>query len=142
MEMELDNRGNATVGGVFVPAKIVQFAALIRELTEDEFALMSHLLRCTSGTMLARFPKLPGKTKTDKNLYDLLVENYPPQYKIQVIKNVREMTGLGLYETKLMCEKLPCVVKSGITRYEADKMRSQLEKDAPGIDVAMELSLL
>lgn len=142
MNIECDKNGNAVVEAVFVPAKIVQFAALIRELNDDEFGLMSHLLRNADGTMLARFPKLPGKEKVDGVRYDLLIESYPVQCKIQVIKNVCEMTGLGLYEAKVMSEKLPCVVKSRVSKYEAEKMRSQFEKDCPGIEVVFERSLL
>lgn len=51
--------------------------------------------------------------------------------KIQVIKEVRSITGLGLKEAKAVVDEAPSPVKEGIARDEADELKAQLE-DAGG----------
>ncbi|MCW2925279.1 MAG: ribosomal protein [Thermoleophilia bacterium] len=48
--------------------------------------------------------------------------------KIQVIKAVRELTGLGLKEAKELVDAAPKVIKDGVTKDEADKMVATLEE--------------
>ena len=55
--------------------------------------------------------------------------------KINVIKEVRAITGLGLKEAKDMVEAAPKVVKEGVEKEEADKIKKQLE--AAGAKVAL-----
>jgi large subunit ribosomal protein L7/L12 len=47
--------------------------------------------------------------------------------KIQVIKEVRAITGLGLKEAKELVESAPAPVKEGIDKEEADKIKEQIE---------------
>jgi large subunit ribosomal protein L7/L12 len=47
--------------------------------------------------------------------------------KIEVIKEVRAITGLGLKEAKDLVEGAPKPVKEGVTKDEAEKIRKQLE---------------
>ncbi len=48
--------------------------------------------------------------------------------KIEVIKEVRALTGLGLKEAKDLVEAAPKAVKEGVNKEEADKMKATLEK--------------
>jgi large subunit ribosomal protein L7/L12 len=48
--------------------------------------------------------------------------------KIEVIKEVRALTGLGLKEAKDLVEGAPKTVKEGVSKEEADKMKATLEK--------------
>jgi large subunit ribosomal protein L7/L12 len=48
--------------------------------------------------------------------------------KIQVIKVVRAVTGLGLKEAKELVDNAPSAVKEGVTKEEADQVKSQLEE--------------
>ena len=48
--------------------------------------------------------------------------------KIEVIKEVRALTGLGLKEAKDLVEGAPKTVKEGVTKDEADKIKATLEK--------------
>jgi len=48
--------------------------------------------------------------------------------KVQVIKAVRAITGLGLKEAKTLVESAPSVVKEGIPKDEADKIKKDLEE--------------
>jgi len=55
--------------------------------------------------------------------------------KIQVIKVVRAVTGLGLKEAKALVDEAPKAVKEGIDRDEADKLKSELEEAGASVEV-------
>ena len=55
--------------------------------------------------------------------------------KIQVIKEVRAITGLGLKEAKDVVDGAPQAVKSGIPRDEADKIKAQLEEAGASVEI-------
>lgn len=55
--------------------------------------------------------------------------------KIQVLKVLRELTGLGLKEAKDMIDNLPKVVKEGVTKEEAQNMKSKLEEVGAAIEL-------
>ena len=55
--------------------------------------------------------------------------------KIQVIKVVREITGLGLKEAKDLVDGAPQAVKAGVTKDEAATIRTKLEEQGASVDV-------
>ena len=55
--------------------------------------------------------------------------------KIEVIKEVRALTGLGLKEAKDLVEAAPKAVKEGVTKDEAAKMKATLEKVGAKVEV-------
>jgi large subunit ribosomal protein L7/L12 len=55
--------------------------------------------------------------------------------KIQVIKVVRAITGLGLKEAKDLVDSAPKPVKEGVTREEADSIKAQLEEAGASVEV-------
>ncbi|MBA3645758.1 MAG: 50S ribosomal protein L7/L12 [Gemmatimonadaceae bacterium] len=55
--------------------------------------------------------------------------------KIQVIKVVRELTGLGLKEAKDLVDSAPSVVKAGVTKEEAASMKAKLEEQGATVEV-------
>jgi large subunit ribosomal protein L7/L12 len=55
--------------------------------------------------------------------------------KIQVIKVVRSITGLGLKEAKDLVDSAPKPVKEGVTREEADSIKAQLEEAGASVEV-------
>jgi large subunit ribosomal protein L7/L12 len=57
------------------------------------------------------------------------------QQKIQVIKVVRAITGLGLKEAKDVVDGAPNAVKEGVTREEADSLKAQLEEAGASVEI-------
>jgi large subunit ribosomal protein L7/L12 len=55
--------------------------------------------------------------------------------KIQVIKVVRAITGLGLKEAKDLVDGAPGPVKEGVNREEADSVKAQLEEAGAGVEI-------
>ena len=55
--------------------------------------------------------------------------------KIQVIKVVRSVTGLGLKEAKDLVDGAPNAVKEGVPQEEADQIKAQLEEAGAGVEI-------
>src|SRR2546423_1661792 len=55
--------------------------------------------------------------------------------KIQVIKVVREITGLGLKEAKDLVDGAPQAVKAGVSKDEANAIKTKLEEQGAGVEV-------
>ncbi len=62
----------------------------------------------------------------EKTEFDVLLASYGEK-KINVIKEVRAMTGLGLKEAKDLVESAPKVVKEGLKKEEAEEIKKKLE---------------
>ncbi|KAF8070844.1 hypothetical protein N665_1130s0021 [Sinapis alba] len=78
-----------------------------------------------------------GETKTaEKTTFDVKLEKFEAASKIKVIKELRAFTELGLKEAKDLVEKSPVVVKTGLTKEEAEKIMEKLK--AVGASVALE----
>jgi len=63
----------------------------------------------------------------EKDEFDVVLEGTGDK-KIQVIKVVRELTGLGLKEAKDLVDSAPGTVKEGLTKADAEQMKAKLEE--------------
>ena len=73
----------------------------------------------------------PAEEKTE---FDLILTSFGDK-KIQVIKVVRELTGLGLKEAKDLVEGVPKPVKEGVSKEEAAAMKKKLEEAGGTVEV-------
>ncbi|MCI0682714.1 MAG: 50S ribosomal protein L7/L12 [Gemmataceae bacterium] len=81
------------------------------------------------GVVVAAAPggAAPAPAPEVKTEFTVVLEGYDPAKKINVIKVVREITGLGLKEAKDLVEGAPKPVKENIAKEEAEKIKKQLE---------------
>ena len=70
----------------------------------------------------------------EKTSFDVVL-NAAGQQKIQVIKVVRAITGLGLKEAKDLVDSSPKAVKEGVAQDEADSIKAQLEEAGATVEV-------
>jgi large subunit ribosomal protein L7/L12 len=70
----------------------------------------------------------------EKTSFDVVL-NAAGGQKIQVIKVVRAITGLGLKEAKDLVDSAPKAVKEGVAQDEADSIKAQLEEAGATVDV-------
>ena len=75
-----------------------------------------------------------GAAAEEKTSFDVVLTG-AGQQKIQVIKVVRAITGLGLKEAKDLVDGAPNPVKEGINREEADSIKAQLEEAGASVEV-------
>src|SRR2546421_8307747 len=69
----------------------------------------------------------PAAKPEEKTEFTVVLEGFDAAKKINVIKVVRELTGLGLKEAKELVEGFPKPVKENISKEDAEKMKKQLE---------------
>lgn len=70
----------------------------------------------------------------EKSEFDVVMTDFGAN-KINVIKAIRAITGLGLKEAKDMVEKTPATVKEGIAKDEAEEVKKQLEEAGAKVDL-------
>jgi large subunit ribosomal protein L7/L12 len=70
----------------------------------------------------------------EKTEFDVILTG-PGEKKLEVIKVVREITGLGLKEAKDLVDQAPKPVKQAITKDEAEKIRGQIEGAGGKVEV-------
>jgi large subunit ribosomal protein L7/L12 len=75
-----------------------------------------------------------GAAAEEKTAFDVVLTNAGGQ-KIQVIKVVRAVTGLGLKEAKDLVDGAPNPVKEGVPQEEADSIKTQLEEAGAEVEV-------
>ncbi len=75
-----------------------------------------------------------GAAAEEKSEFDVVLTGAGDK-KIQVIKVVRAITGLGLKEAKDLVDGAPAAVKEGIAQDEADSIKAQLEEAGAAVEV-------
>ena len=79
-------------------------------------------------------PAAGGAEVEEKTAFDVILTGAGAQ-KIQVIKVVRAVTGLGLKEAKDLVDGAPQPVKEGVNQEEADSIKAQLEEAGATVEV-------
>lgn len=77
----------------------------------------------------------PAEAKEEKTTFDVILKQFGDK-KIQVIKEVRALTGLGLKEAKDLVEGAPKPVKQGLSKEDAEAARKQLEAAGAVVELA------
>lgn len=75
-----------------------------------------------------------GAAAEEKTEFDVILTAFGDK-KIQVIKEVRAITGLGLKDAKTLVDGVPKPVKEGVPKDEAEKIKSQLEEAGAQVEV-------
>jgi len=77
----------------------------------------------------------PAAAAEEKTSFDVVLKNGGDK-KIQVIKVVREATGLGLAEAKALVDGAPKPVKQGLAKDEAESLKKKLEEQGATVELA------
>ena len=75
-----------------------------------------------------------GAAEEEKTSFDVVLSAAGDK-KIQVIKVIRELTGLGLKEAKAVADEAPAPVKEGVAKDEADQMKAKLEEAGATVEL-------
>jgi large subunit ribosomal protein L7/L12 len=75
-----------------------------------------------------------GEAAEEQTAFDVVLTG-AGEKKIQVIKVVRAVTGLGLKEAKDLVDGAPAAVKEGVTQEEADSVKAQLEEAGASVEL-------
>ena len=126
--------------------KVDQVAEQLDQLTLLEAAQLSKLLQEKWGVSAAApmaVAAMPGMAmpgagapaaEEEKTEFDLVLTGAGDK-KIQVIKVVRELTGLGLKEAKAVVDEAPKPVKEKVSKAEAEDMKKKLEEVGAAVEI-------
>jgi large subunit ribosomal protein L7/L12 len=104
-------------------------AAELAKLLEEKWGVSAAAAVAVAGPAAAA--AAPAEEKTEFTV----VLAAAGDKKIEVIKEVRAITGLGLKEAKDLVEGAPKPVKEGVNKEEADKVKAQLEKAGAKVEL-------
>jgi large subunit ribosomal protein L7/L12 len=110
---------------------VLELSELIKEM-EDKFGVSA----AAPMAVAAAFPAgdAGGAAAEEKTEFDVILTAVGDK-KIQVIKEVRAITGLGLKDAKALVDEAPKPVKEGIAKEEAEKIKAQLEEAGAQVEL-------
>ena len=110
---------------------VLELSELVKEL-EDKFGVSA----AAPVAMAAGAPgaDAAGAAEEEKTEFDVILVSAGDK-KIQVIKEVRAITGLGLKDAKALVDEAPKPVKEGMPKEDAEKMKTQLEEAGAQVEL-------
>ena len=119
--------------------KVLAFVENVKELTVLELAELVKALEEEFGVSaaapvaVAAAPAAAAAAE-EKTEFDVILKNAGAS-KMGVIKLVKEITGLGLKEAKDLVDGAPKAIKEGVSKEEAEQVKSQLEEAGAEVEV-------
>jgi large subunit ribosomal protein L7/L12 len=107
---------------------LLEAADLVKAM-EDKFGVSA-----AAPVAMAAMPAGPADAEEVKDEFTVMLTGVGDK-KIQVIKEVRAITSLGLKEAKELVESAPTAVKEGVTKAEAEQIKAKLEEVGAIIDL-------
>ncbi len=109
---------------------VLELSELVKEL-EEKFGVSA-----AAPVAMAAMPAAGGEAAAaeEKTEFDVIL-TAPGDKKIQAIKVVRTITGLGLKEAKELVDSAPKAVKEGVSKDEAEDIKKQLEEAGAAVEV-------
>lgn len=110
---------------------VLELSELVKAI-EEEFGV-------SAAAPVAAVAVAPGAAgaeaaQEEKTEFDVILQG-PGDKKINVIKVVREITGLGLKEAKALVDEAPKPVKEGVSKEEAEEIKSKLEEAGASVEI-------
>lgn len=88
------------------------------------------------GAVMMAGPAAEGEAaEEEKSSFDVVLKEIGDK-KIQIIKTVRSLTGLGLKEAKALVDATPKAIKEGVSKEEAEEAKVQLEAEGATVELA------
>jgi len=109
---------------------VLELSELVKEL-EEKLGVSA-----AAPVAVAAVAAGPAQAASDeeKTEFDVVLTGYGEQ-KIQVIKVVRALTGLGLKEAKDLVEGVPKIVKEAVSKDEAEEVKGKLEEVGAAVEI-------
>lgn len=107
---------------------VLELSELVKAL-EEEFGVSA-----AAPVAVAAAPAAATQAAEEKTSFDVVLKSIGQQ-KIQVIKAVREITGLGLKDAKNIVDAAPKTIKEGVSKEDADSMKEKLVKAGAEVEL-------
>ncbi|WP_461831608.1 50S ribosomal protein L7/L12 [Aquifex sp.] len=110
---------------------VLEVAELVKRLEEEFGVSAAAMVAAAPAAGAAAGAPAQAEEKTE---FDVILKS-PGKNKIQVIKVVREITGLGLKEAKELVDNAPKPVKEGVPKEEAEQIKKKLEEAGAEVEL-------
>ncbi|HIY28732.1 MAG TPA: 50S ribosomal protein L7/L12 [Firmicutes bacterium] len=107
---------------------VLELSELVKAL-EEEFGVSA-----AAPVAVAAAPAAAAPAAEEKTEFDVVLKSAGAN-KIQVIKVVREITGLGLKEAKAVVDEAPKTVKEGVSKEDAESIKTKLTEAGAEVEV-------
>ena len=104
---------------------LLEAADLVKEI-ETTFGVDTSIAAATPIAVVAN-SEGGDTTSEEQTEFDVTLVEVPADKKIAVLKIVRNLTGLGLKESKEIVDNVPKLLKEGVTKGEVESMQKELE---------------
>lgn len=111
---------------------VMELADLVHAL-EDEFGVSAAAVAVAAGPAAAG-GAAEAAAEEEPTEFNVILANAGDK-KIQAIKVVREITGLGLADAKKFVESAPQTVKEGASKEEADELKKKIEESGAKVEI-------
>ena len=108
---------------------VLELSDLVSAL-EEEFGVSA----AAGAVVVAAGAAAGGAAAEEKTEFDVVMTSFGDK-KLDVIKVVREITGLGLKEAKDMVEGVPSKIKEGASKEDAEEIKKQLEEAGAAVEL-------
>ena len=108
---------------------VLEVSELVKKL-EDKFGVTA-----SAPMMMAAMPGAAAAAPVEEKTEFDVVLTSAGEKKLQVIKEIRAITSLGLKESKDLVEGAPKVVKEKVSKAEADKIKAQIEEAGGVVEI-------
>ncbi len=122
-------------------ADLKAFAEQLVNLTVKEVNELAEILKEEYGiepavaAVAAAGPAAGGEAEVaEQTEFDVILKA-AGQAKLQIVKLVKELTGLGLKEAKAVVDSAPAPIKEGVTKDEAESLKAQLEEAGAEVEL-------
>jgi len=122
-------------------ADLKAFAEQLVNLTVKEVNELADILKDEYGiepaaaAVAVAGPAAGGEAgEAEKTEFDVVLK-HPGGAKLQIVKLVKELTGLGLKEAKEVVDAAPKAIKEGVSKEEADSLKQQLEEAGAEVEL-------
>ncbi len=111
---------------------VIELSELVKDI-EEKFGVQAvpQVVGVAPGATTQPTEEKAAEEKTE---FDVILASYGDK-KIRVIKEVREITALGLKEAKDLVEAAPTVIKENVTKEEAEAVKKKLEEAGATIEI-------
>ena len=118
-------------------AELKQLAEQLVNLTVKDVNELAKILKDEYGiepAAAAAAPAAAGAAAAEKSTFDVILKSGGAA-KLQVVKLVKELTGLGLKEAKDLVDAAPKPLKEGISKEDAESLKKQLTEAGAEVEV-------
>jgi large subunit ribosomal protein L7/L12 len=105
---------------------LLEAAELVKEI-EKVFGVDTSVSVASVGAISSQLAPAVAEVVEEKTSFDVILTEVPADKKIAILKIVRNVTGLGLKESKEIVDNVPKSLKEGVTKEESETIKKDIE---------------